>query len=68
MFNNLKILKEKMKKTIFSVMFAMILGSVMVSCGNKTEEGAGVDSTLVDTTVVDSVVVDSIAVDSVCAE
>ena len=51
-----------MKKTIFSVMFAMILGSVMVSCGNKTTvaEGTGVDSTLVDSAVVDSTVVDTL--------
>ena len=62
-----------MKKTIFSVMFAMILGSVMVSCGNKsTADETGVDSTLVDSTVVDSAVVDTIGqvmvADSVCAE
>lgn len=58
-----------MRKTIFSVMFAMILGSVMVSCGNKAGEGAGVDSTLVDTTMVDSLAGDSVVVaDSVCAE
>ncbi len=61
-----------MKKTIFSVMFAMILGSAFVSCGSKgaTVEGAGVDSTLVDS--VDTVLVDTIGVamttDSVCAE
>jgi len=61
-----------MKKTIFSVMFAMILGSAFVSCGNKgaAVEGAGVDSTLVDS--VDTVLVDTVGVamttDSVCAE
>ena len=62
-----------MKKTIFSVMFAMILGTVMVSCGNKaTADETGVDSTLVDSTVVDSAVVDTLGqvmvADSVCAE
>ena len=63
-----------MKKTIFSVMFAMILGTVLVSCGNKgtAVEGTGVDSTLVDSTVVDSAVVDTLGqvmvADSVCAE
>lgn len=62
-----------MKKTIFSVMFAMILGTVMVSCGNKAvADETGVDSTLVDSTVVDSAVVDTIGqvmvADSVCAE
>ena len=58
-----------MKKTIFSVMFAMILGSVMVSCGNKaaTVEETGVDSTLVDSTVVDTLGQAMVA-DSVCAE
>ena len=63
-----------MKKTIFSVMFAMILGTVLASCENKgtTVEGTGVDSTLVDSTVVDSAVVDTLGqvmvADSVCAE
>jgi hypothetical protein len=53
-------------------MFAMILGTVAVSCGNKTAEGTGVDSTLVDSVAVDSAVVDTLgqvmAADSVCAE
>ena len=62
-----------MKKTIFSVMFAMILGSFITSCGsNVTPVGTGVDSTLVDSTVVDSAVVDTLGqvmvADSVCAE
>ena len=63
-----------MRKTIFSVMFAMILGTVLASCGNKgtAVEGTGVDSTLVDSTVVDSAVVDTLGqvmvADSVCAE
>lgn len=63
-----------MKKTIFSVMFAMILGTVVCSCGNAAAPvaGAGVDSTLVDSIeAVDSAIVDSlglVAVDSVCAE
>lgn len=63
-----------MKKTIFSVMFAMILGTVVCSCGNAAAPvaGAGVDSTLVDSVaVVDSAVVDSlgqVVADSVCAE
>ena len=63
-----------MKKAIFSVMFAMILGTVVTSCmGNGTDtEGTGVDSTLVDSTMVDSIVVDTVGevvvVDSVCAE
>ena len=65
-----------MRKTIFSVMFAMILGTVVCSCGNASAPvvGTGVDSTLVDSTVVDSIdsiVVDTlgqVSVDSVCAE
>lgn len=62
-----------MKKTIFSVMFAMILGTVVCSCGNTNAQVAGteVDSTLVDSIeVVDSAIVDSLGqvVDSVCAE
>ena len=62
-----------MKKTIFSVMFAMILGMVVCSCNNAaTPAGAEVDSTLVDSiATVDSVIADSlgqVVVDSVCAE
>ena len=62
-----------MRKTIFSVMFAMVLGCFMASCGSKvTPVGTGVDSTLVDSTAIDSTVVDTlgqvVAVDSVCAE
>lgn len=64
-----------MRKTIFSIMFAMILGTVVASCGGNSTAtvGAGVDSTLVDSTVVDSldtIDVDTLGqvVDSVCAE
>ena len=60
-----------MKKTIFSVMFAMIMGMMIGSCGNAAPvNGAdGVDSTAVDTTVVDTTTVDSAAVvDSVVAK
>lgn len=63
-----------MRKTIFSVMFAMILGTVVCSCSNAGTPVAGteVDSTLVDSAaVVDSAIVDTlgqVAVDSVCAE
>lgn len=57
-----------MKKTIFSIMFAMILGSFIASCDSKVATtGAEVDSTLVDSIeLVDSV--DTVLVDSVCAE
>lgn len=60
-----------MKKTIFSVMFAMIMGMMIGSCGKAAPvNGAdGVDSTAVDTTVVDTTAVDSAAVvDSVVAK
>jgi predicted small secreted protein len=63
-----------MKKTIFSIMFAMVLGCCMTSCNNTTTQGAEVDSTLVDSIAIDSIdstVVDSLGqltVDSVCAE
>lgn len=64
-----------MRKTIFSIMFAMILGTVVASCGGNSTAtlGTGVDSTLVDSTAVDSLdstLVDSLGqvVDSVCAE
>ena len=54
-----------MKKVIFSIMFAMVLGIVVGSCTKKaTVEGTEVDSTLVDSTVVDSLVVDSLVADT----
>lgn len=59
-----------MKKTIFSIMFAIILGSFIASCDSKVATtGAEVDSTLVDSIeLVDTASVDSVAIDSVCAE
>lgn len=59
-----------MKKTIFSVMFAIALATVMGSCGNKTAAAGDVDSTAVDTTVVDTVAVDSAVMvcDTLCHE
>lgn len=55
-----------MKKTIFSIMFAMVLGMTVGSCG-KTAAPATANDT--DTVVVDTVVADSVAVDSaVCAD
>lgn len=61
-----------MKKTIFSIMFAMIMGMMIGSCQKAAPvTGADeVDSTAVDTTVVveDSVAVDSTVVDSVVVD
>lgn len=62
-----------MKKTIFSIMFAMVLGCCITSCGGATTQATEVDSTLVELAnidSVDSVVVDSLGqvVDSVCAD
>ena len=53
-----------MRKTIFGMMFGMLLATVAASCGNKGGEvlGTGTDSTLVDTTVVDSL--DTVVVDT----
>ena len=56
---------EKMKKLV--LMFAVIAGLSMASCGGKCEKAAsGNDSIKADTTLVaDSVAVDSVATDSV---
>lgn len=58
-----------MKKTFFSIIFAMTFAIVLGSCGNTT--GTTVsdsDSTVVDTMVVDSMTVDTVSVDSICVE
>lgn len=62
-----------MKKTIFSIMFAMVFGCCITSCNNATTQGTEVDSTLVELTSIDSidsVVADILGqvVDSVCAD
>ena len=60
-----------MKKTIFSVMFAMVI-SMMIGCTKSTPATTDdVDSTTVEATVVDSTVVapvDSTVVEAVVAE
>lgn len=56
-----------MKKTIFSIMFAMTFAMVLGSCGNSTKGGDAVDSLAVDSVQVDTVCVDSVAADTVCA-
>ena len=54
-----------MKKTFFGMMFAIMFGMALSSCGNGA---ATVASTDVDSTAVDTVMVDSMAVDSVVAD
>ena len=59
-----------MRKTIFSLMFAIMFGMTLGSCGNGAAVAAtDVDSTVVDSAVVDSTVVDTdtVALDSVVA-
>ena len=57
-----------MRKTIFCMMFAMIVSMALCSCGQFSRPCNSTDSTAVDTVLVDSVVVDSLAVDTVVAE
>ena len=58
--------KLDMKKTIFSLMFAMMVGMALCSCGNGKAEATDVDSVAVDSVeVVDTTVVDSVAADTV---
>ena len=62
-----------MKKTIFSIMFAMMMGIIVCSCtGNSTATVASADSTAVDSIeVVDStatIAVDSLSADTVCVD
>ena len=56
-----------MKKTIFTLMFAIMFGMALSSCGNGATKSTTVDSTAVDTVVVDSTVVaaDTVASDSI---
>ena len=59
-----------MRKTIFSLMFAIMFGMTLGSCGNgATGATTDIDSTVVDSVVVDSTVVaaDTVALDSVVA-
>ena len=58
-----------MKKTIFSIMFAIAATMFTCSCTGSTKAGEAVDSTAVDTVLVDTVAVDSVAViDTLCCE
>ena len=51
-----------MKKTIFSIMFAMMMGIIVCSCtGNSTATVASADSTA-------TIAVDSLSADTVCVD
>ena len=55
-----------MKKTIFALIFAMMLGFSVASCnGCGTGATTDADSTSVDTVLVDSTAVDSVAADTI---
>ena len=55
-----------MKKTIFALIFAMMLGFAATGCQTKAAEAN--DSTSVDTVLVDSAAVDSVAADSIVTD
>lgn len=59
-----------MKKTFFGMMFAIMFGMALSSCGNgaATVASTDVDSTAVDTVLVDTLVVDSVAADTVALD
>ena len=61
-----------MKKTIFSIMFAMILGMVACTGNNTSDVATDTDTVVVDSVLaVDSIVLDTleaVTVDTVCAE
>ena len=58
-----------MRKTIFSLVFAIMFGMALCSCGNGTTGATiGSDSLSVDTAVVDTLAADTVAIDSVVAE
>ncbi len=57
-----------MKKLV--LMFVAVAAISFASCGNKTEQGAAVDTDTVamDSAVADTVVADTVAADSAAAE
>ena len=57
-----------MKKTIFVMMFAMIVSMALCSCGQCSGTCDSTDSTAVDTVLVDSVAVDSLVADTVAVD
>jgi len=58
-----------MKKTIFALIFAMMLGFSVASCnGNATVTATDADSTKVDTVLVDSTAVDSVVADTIAVD
>ena len=60
----------KIKKTIFSFIFAAMIAMGIASCNScATADNSGADSTTVDTVLVDSTAIDSIvAVDSAAVD
>lgn len=54
---------RKMKKLVF--MFVAVAALSMVSCGNKTAQGAATDTAAVDTAAVDTAAADTVAADTV---
>ncbi len=52
-----------MKKLVF--MFVAVAALSMVSCGNKTAQGAATDTAAVDTAAVDTAAADTVAADTV---
>lgn len=59
----IKLKKEREMKKITFVIMAMV-ALTFASCGNKTNAGAGSDTTSVDTAVVDTLAVDTLAIDT----
>ena len=57
-----------MKKTIFALIFAIMLGFSVASCGNATGTATDADSTKVDTVLVDSTAVDSVVADTIAVD
>lgn len=55
-----------MKKLV--LMFVAIAAISFASCGNKTPNAEGADSTATDTAVVDTLAADSVVADSVAAD
>lgn len=57
-----------MKKTIFALIFAMMLSFSVASCYNATGAATAIDSTSVDTVLVDSTALDSVVADTIAVD
>lgn len=57
-----------MKKTIFALIFAMMLSFSVCACGGPTGTATDADSTKVDTVLVDSTALDSVVVDTIAVD